>query len=180
MLCDAMIDTLHWSGGNSSLDALACSLPVVTLPGAFMRGRQSAGMLSLLGVPELIAADHAGYLAIAARLAGDESWRRSSRRASVRRNRACSMCPTRSSGCSCFLRRTTSRRPRLPAARRQARERNCLSSSFCFHMPHSASSKCRAKRAASNRGDARTVSRKHDRSFANHSMSDPRVIARTT
>jgi CRISPR-associated protein Csy1 len=75
MLCDAMIDTLHWSGGNSSLDALACSLPVVTLPGAFMRGRQSAGMLSLLGVPELIAADHAGYLAIAARLAGDESWR---------------------------------------------------------------------------------------------------------
>jgi CRISPR-associated protein Csy1 len=76
MLCDAMIDTLHWSGGNSSLDALACSLPVVTLPGAFMRGRQSAGMLSLLGVPELIAADHAGYLSIAARLAGDESWRR--------------------------------------------------------------------------------------------------------
>ena len=56
MLCDAMVDTLHWSGGNSSLDALACGLPVVTLPGAFMRGRQSAGMLSLLGVPELIAA----------------------------------------------------------------------------------------------------------------------------
>jgi len=76
MLCDAMIDTLHWSGGNSSLDALACGLPVVTLPGAFMRGRQSAGMLSLLGVPELIAADHAGYLSIAARLAGDEGWRR--------------------------------------------------------------------------------------------------------
>jgi predicted O-linked N-acetylglucosamine transferase (SPINDLY family) len=76
MLCDAMIDTLHWSGGNSSLDALACSLPVVTLPGAFMRGRQSAGMLSLLGVPELIATDHAGYLSIAARLAGDEGWRR--------------------------------------------------------------------------------------------------------
>ena len=76
MLCDAMIDTLHWSGGNSSLDALACSLPVVTLPGAFMRGRQSAGMLSLLGVPELIAADRAGYLSIAARLAGDQGWRR--------------------------------------------------------------------------------------------------------
>jgi CRISPR-associated protein Csy1 len=76
MLCDAMIDTLHWSGGNSSLDALACSLPVVTLPGAFMRGRQSAGMLSLLGVPELIATDHAGYLSIAARLADDEDWRR--------------------------------------------------------------------------------------------------------
>jgi predicted O-linked N-acetylglucosamine transferase (SPINDLY family) len=71
-----MIDTLHWSGGNSSLDALACGLPVVTLPGAFMRGRQSAGMLDLLGVPELIAADRSAYLGLAARLAGDEVWRR--------------------------------------------------------------------------------------------------------
>lgn len=76
MLCDAMVDTLHWSGGNSSLDALACALPVVTLPGPYMRGRQSAGMLSLLGVPELIAADRSDYLAIVARLAGDGGWRR--------------------------------------------------------------------------------------------------------
>ncbi|MGH8802841.1 MAG: hypothetical protein ACREX6_11180, partial [Casimicrobiaceae bacterium] len=38
LLCDAMLDTLHWSGGNTSLDALACGLPVITLPGAFMRG----------------------------------------------------------------------------------------------------------------------------------------------
>ncbi len=76
MLCNAMVDTLHWSGGNSSLDALACGLPVVTLPGPFMRGRQSAGMLSLLGVPELIAADDADYQAIIRRIVGDEAWRR--------------------------------------------------------------------------------------------------------
>ncbi|HKW79404.1 MAG TPA: tetratricopeptide repeat protein [Casimicrobiaceae bacterium] len=75
MLCDAMIDTLHWSGGNSSLDALACSLPVVTLPGRFMRGRQSAGMLRLLGVPELIARDRGDYLSIVARLSADRGWR---------------------------------------------------------------------------------------------------------
>ena len=67
-VCDAMLDTLHWSGGNTSLDALACGLPIVTLPGPFMRGRQSAGMLSLLGVPELIARDRADYVAIATRL----------------------------------------------------------------------------------------------------------------
>jgi predicted O-linked N-acetylglucosamine transferase (SPINDLY family) len=71
-----MLDTLHWSGGNTSLDALACGLPIVTLPGAFMRGRQSAGMLGLLGLPELIARDRADYLAIAARLGGDADWRR--------------------------------------------------------------------------------------------------------
>jgi predicted O-linked N-acetylglucosamine transferase (SPINDLY family) len=71
-----MLDTLHWSGGNTSLDALACGLPIVTLPGAFMRGRQSAGMLGLLGVGELIAGDRADYLRIAARLVTDAGSRR--------------------------------------------------------------------------------------------------------
>jgi CRISPR-associated protein Csy1 len=75
LLCDAMLDTLHWSGGNTSLDALACGLPVVTLPGPYMRGRQSAGMLGILGATELIARDRADYLAIAARLCADPGWR---------------------------------------------------------------------------------------------------------
>ena len=77
LLCDAMVDTLHWSGGNTSLDALACGLPVVTLPGTFMRGRQSAGMLSLLGMPELIASDRESYVAVASRLIAEPAWRRS-------------------------------------------------------------------------------------------------------
>ncbi|TMH53897.1 MAG: tetratricopeptide repeat protein [Betaproteobacteria bacterium] len=75
LCCDAMLDTLHWSGGNTSIDAFACGLPIVTLPGAYMRGRQSAGMLRLLGVPELIARDRAEYIALASRLVGDRAWR---------------------------------------------------------------------------------------------------------
>lgn len=75
LVADAMVDTLHWSGGNTSLDALACGLPVVTLPGAYMRGRQSAAMLRLLGVDELIARDRADYLAITSRLVEDGQWR---------------------------------------------------------------------------------------------------------
>jgi CRISPR-associated protein Csy1 len=75
LFCDAMLDTLHWSGGNTSIDALACGLPIVTLPGAYMRGRQSAGMLRLLDVSELIAGDRAEYLALASRLVGDRAWR---------------------------------------------------------------------------------------------------------
>ena len=74
-VCDLVLDTLRWSGGNTSLDALACGLPVVTLPGQFMRGRQSAAMLRLMGLEELIARDEDDYLAIALRLAGDPAWR---------------------------------------------------------------------------------------------------------
>jgi predicted O-linked N-acetylglucosamine transferase (SPINDLY family) len=76
-LCDVMIDTLHWSGGNTSLDALASGLPVVTLPGRLMRGRQSAAMLDILGLPELVAADSAGLVATAVRLGRDSEERRS-------------------------------------------------------------------------------------------------------
>ena len=72
---DAMLDTLHWSGGNTSLDALACGLPVVTLPGAFMRGRQSAAMLREVGVPQLVAKSRDDYVGIATRLVQDRDWR---------------------------------------------------------------------------------------------------------
>jgi CRISPR-associated protein Csy1 len=75
LACDAMLDTLHWSGGNTTLDALACGLPVVTLPGAYMRGRQSAAMLRIVGGADLIAADTDGYRAIASRLVDDVAWR---------------------------------------------------------------------------------------------------------
>ncbi len=74
MLCDVMLDTLHWSGGNTTLDALACGLPVVTMPGEFMRGRQSYGMLKYMGLNELIAHDHKDYVEIATRLGTDRVW----------------------------------------------------------------------------------------------------------
>ena len=70
-VCDVMLDTVHWSGGNTSLDALASGLPVITLPGNLMRGRQSMGMLRILGVPELVAADADDYVRRAVELARD-------------------------------------------------------------------------------------------------------------
>jgi predicted O-linked N-acetylglucosamine transferase (SPINDLY family) len=74
-LCDAMLDTLHWSGGNTTLDALASGLPVVTAAGHFMRGRQSLAMLRLAGVEELVARNEDEFVAIASRLAAERSWR---------------------------------------------------------------------------------------------------------
>ena len=73
--CDAMLDTSRWSGGNTALDALACGLPIVALPGRFMRGRQSMAMLEQSGIPELVAKDDHDYVRIAARLAEDRAWR---------------------------------------------------------------------------------------------------------
>jgi protein O-GlcNAc transferase len=71
LACDLMIDTLYWSGGNTTLDAIACGLPLVTMPGPYMRGRQSAAMLRMMGLPELIAADPTQYVRVAGDLAGD-------------------------------------------------------------------------------------------------------------
>lgn len=70
-ICDLMLDTSHWSGGNTTLDALAAGLPVIARQGAFMRGRQSAGMLQLIGLPELVAANGDAYVANALSLAND-------------------------------------------------------------------------------------------------------------
>ncbi len=74
-VCDAMLDTTRWSGGNTSLDAIAAGLPIVTLPGRYMRARQSAGMLKAMGVDALVARDADDYLALAARIAEDGAWR---------------------------------------------------------------------------------------------------------
>jgi CRISPR-associated protein Csy1 len=75
-LCDVMLDTLHWSGGNTSLDALGSGLPVVTLPGEFMRGRQSRAMLTILEAGELIATDTEDYIKRAVDLGRDKDFRR--------------------------------------------------------------------------------------------------------
>jgi CRISPR-associated protein Csy1 len=74
-VCDVMIDTPHWSGGSTSLSALASGLPIVTLEGRFMRGRQSAAMLRIVGVEELIARDTGEYLELALRIARDPAYR---------------------------------------------------------------------------------------------------------
>ncbi len=75
LLSDMCLDSWGWSGGMTSFDALACGLPLVTLAGKTMRGRQSAAMLKQLDATEAIARDPAEYLQIAARLGNDLAWR---------------------------------------------------------------------------------------------------------
>ena len=70
-VCDVMLDTLHWSGGNTSLDALAAGLPIVTHPGRFLRGRQSAAMLRTIGLPQLVATESSGVARTAMEVANE-------------------------------------------------------------------------------------------------------------
>jgi len=73
---DVFLDTFGWSGGNTTMDAIASDLPVVTLPGHMMRGRQSMAMLKMMDVTDTIAESVDGYVRIAARLGTDRQWRR--------------------------------------------------------------------------------------------------------
>lgn len=61
--CDLMLDSRHFSGGNASLDALQAGLPVLTTPGRFMRGRQTAAMLGRIGLRERLCVDDPAQLA---------------------------------------------------------------------------------------------------------------------
>ena len=75
-LSDVFLDTFTWSGGNTSLEAIACNLPIVTCPGEFMRGLHADSFLKMLGVTDTIAQNEVEYIEIAVKLGTDSEWRR--------------------------------------------------------------------------------------------------------
>jgi protein O-GlcNAc transferase len=75
LLSDVFLDSFGWSGGNTTLEAIACDTPVVTCPGEFMRGRHAYGILRMLGITDTIAQTEAEYIEIAVRLGRDPDWR---------------------------------------------------------------------------------------------------------
>ncbi len=75
-LSDVFLDTFTWSGGNTSLEAIACHLPIVTCPGEFMRGLHAYSFLKMLGVTDTIAENEADYIEIAVKLGLNSEWRR--------------------------------------------------------------------------------------------------------
>ena len=75
-LADLFLDSFHYSGATSTMEtAVAYSLPVVTLPGRFVRGRQSYAILRGLGITETIAASVDEYVELATRLGTEPRWR---------------------------------------------------------------------------------------------------------
>ncbi|HKX06979.1 MAG TPA: hypothetical protein VJN67_02240, partial [Stellaceae bacterium] len=73
--CDVMLDSIGWSGNNSTSEGLEHGIPIVALKGRFMRGRHSAAILERMGITDTIAESLDDYVSIAQRLGGDPAWR---------------------------------------------------------------------------------------------------------
>ncbi len=76
-LMDVGLDTIGWSGCNTTLETLACDVPVVTLPGDVTRARHAFAFLTMMGITETVAKSADDYIEIAVRLGQDAAWRRS-------------------------------------------------------------------------------------------------------
>jgi predicted O-linked N-acetylglucosamine transferase (SPINDLY family) len=74
---DVVLDTLPYSGGDTTAAALDMGVPVVTRVGERAAERMTYSLLAHVGVTDTVAESDEDYVAIACRLAGDPSWRAS-------------------------------------------------------------------------------------------------------
>lgn len=72
---DVVLDTPHFNGQNTSLEAFAAGAPVVTLPGVLQRSRHTYGMYRAMGFLDLVAQSKEDYAAKAVALATDAVFR---------------------------------------------------------------------------------------------------------
>jgi predicted O-linked N-acetylglucosamine transferase (SPINDLY family) len=68
---DVALNPFPFGGGTTTAEALWMGVPVVTLRGDRWVGRMSEGMLTTIGLPDLVADDEAGYVRTAVALASD-------------------------------------------------------------------------------------------------------------
>jgi predicted O-linked N-acetylglucosamine transferase (SPINDLY family) len=72
---DVALDTFPYNGHTTTSDALWAGVPVPTFKGSHFASRVSESLLNALGVPELVAEDADGYVALASALALDKELR---------------------------------------------------------------------------------------------------------
>jgi predicted O-linked N-acetylglucosamine transferase (SPINDLY family) len=74
-LFDVMLDSVGWSGCNSTFDALTHNLPIITIDGEFMRGRHTSAILNMMNMGDAVAADVPHYVEKAVMLGLNKSVR---------------------------------------------------------------------------------------------------------
>jgi protein O-GlcNAc transferase len=72
---DVVLDTAHFNGQNTTLEAFALGIPVVTYPGSLQRSRHGYGMYKTMGFMDLVAVDENDYAEKATRVANDKTYR---------------------------------------------------------------------------------------------------------
>ena len=72
---DVILDIPQWSGGKTSLEALAEGIPIVHMPGRFMRGRHTLAFYRQMGCMDCVADGVEGYVDRAVRLVHDSAFR---------------------------------------------------------------------------------------------------------
>jgi len=72
---DVILDSIGWTGGNTSLQAIELGKPIVTLPGEFMRGRHTLAMFKMMGLEKQVATSIDDYISKAIRLGSDKTLR---------------------------------------------------------------------------------------------------------
>ena len=70
---DIALDTMPYSGGTTTCDALWMGVPAITAPGARSVSRSSGSILSTVGLSEWIASTPEDYVRLAVELAGNEA-----------------------------------------------------------------------------------------------------------
>lgn len=83
---DVVLDTIHFNGMNTSIDAFAVGTPVVTLPTALQRGRFTQAMYRTMDIAEGVAASAEQYCDLAVSIARDPERRRTLSRCILERS----------------------------------------------------------------------------------------------
>jgi predicted O-linked N-acetylglucosamine transferase (SPINDLY family) len=74
-IADVFLDSIGWSGNNTTMESTAYNIPIVTLPGDLMRGRHTLAILKMMGIEQTIATRKDDYVKIAVRLGQDSQYR---------------------------------------------------------------------------------------------------------
>lgn len=72
---DIMLDTIHFGGFTTTLDALAMEIPVISWPSPMMKSRHTASIFHKIGIEECIANSADNYIKKANRIACDNEHR---------------------------------------------------------------------------------------------------------
>lgn len=72
---DLLLDTPHFSGGNTSIECFALGQPVVTMPSPYLKGRITTALYRAMGMDEPVVSSKDEYVQMALRIAEDSDYK---------------------------------------------------------------------------------------------------------